>query len=80
VTHASLSNWEYYEIIRNAANSTCIGHLEHAAVVIDGLLGVPYLNRFVKSLFGLEDLAHDDDFVSVLEVCVWPVVDRLYGC
>jgi hypothetical protein len=68
VTHASLSNWEYYEIIRNAADPTCISHLEHAALAIDTLLGVPYVKRYVKSLFGLQDLAHDDDFVSILEV------------
>ncbi|KAG1819861.1 uncharacterized protein BJ212DRAFT_1343533 [Suillus subaureus] len=32
------------------------------------LLGAPNAKRFIKSLFCLEDLAHDDDFVSVLEV------------
>jgi hypothetical protein len=70
VTHAALSNWEYYEIIRTAADPTCARHLEHATLTIDALLGVPYAKRFIKSLFGLEDLAHDDDFVSVLEVCL----------
>jgi hypothetical protein len=70
VTHASLSNWEYYEVIRNAADPACISHLEHFAVTIDVLLGVPYVKRYVKSLFGLQDLAHDDDFVSILEVCI----------
>jgi hypothetical protein len=63
-----LSNWEYYEIIRNAADPTCAKQLEHATLAIDALLGVPYAKRYVKSLFGLEDLAHDDDFISVLEV------------
>lgn len=67
VTHATLSNWEYYEIIRNAANHTCARQLEHATLAIDALLGVPYAKRYLKSLFGLEDLAHDDDFISVLE-------------
>ncbi|KAG1889287.1 serine carboxypeptidase S28-domain-containing protein [Suillus subluteus] len=67
VTHATLSNWEYHEIIRNAADPTCARQLEHTTLAIDALLGVPYAKRFIKSLFGLEDLAHDDDFVSVLE-------------
>ncbi|KAG2370312.1 serine carboxypeptidase S28-domain-containing protein [Suillus spraguei] len=67
VTHAALSNWEYHDIIRNAADPTCAGHLEHATLAIDALLSVPFAKRFIKSLFGLEDLAHDDDFVSVLE-------------
>jgi hypothetical protein len=70
VTHASLSNWEYYDIIRTAADPICISHLQYATVVIDALLGVPYVKGYVKSLFGLQDLAHDDDFVSVLEVCL----------
>jgi len=38
-------------------------------VVIDALLGVPYVKGYVKSFFGLQDLAHDNDFVPVLEVC-----------
>lgn len=67
VTHAALSNWEYYEIIRNAADPTCARQLEHATLAVDALLSVPYVKRYIKSLFGLEDLAHDDDFISVLE-------------
>ncbi|KAG1758024.1 serine carboxypeptidase S28-domain-containing protein [Suillus lakei] len=67
VTHATLSNWEYYEIIRNAADPTCSKQLEHATLVIDALLGIPYAKQYIKSLFGLQDLEHDDDFVSVLE-------------
>lgn len=76
MTHATLSNWEYYEIIRNAADPTCARKLEHTALAIDALLGLPFAKRFIKSLFGLEDLAHDDDFVSVLEVRLQPVVNR----
>ncbi|KAH7883989.1 peptidase S28 [Phlebopus sp. FC_14] len=67
VTHAALSNWEYYEIIRRAADPTCSAHLENAAKTIDSLLAVPHLRQFVKALFGLHALENDDDFVSVLE-------------
>jgi len=79
VTHASLSNWEYYEIIRNAADPTCSGQLQNAARTIDALLGVPYVKQYVKTLFGLQDLEHDDDFVSVLEVRLKPVVNPRCG-
>ncbi|KAG8220180.1 putative extracellular serine carboxypeptidase S28 [Butyriboletus roseoflavus] len=67
VTHATLSNWEYYEVIRKAADPTCSAHIENAITTIDFLLQLPYLKGIVKALFGLQALEHDDDFASVLE-------------
>ncbi|KAH7909806.1 serine carboxypeptidase S28-domain-containing protein, partial [Hygrophoropsis aurantiaca] len=67
VTHASLENWEYMEIIRTAADPTCSSHLENAIATIDTLLTVPHLRSAVKSLFGLGGLEHDEDFASLLE-------------
>ena len=54
------------EIIRNAAEPTCAQHLENSINTIDALLGTP-LRDPLKALFGLADLEHDEDFVSVLE-------------
>jgi hypothetical protein len=68
VTHAALSNWEYYEIIRKAADPTCSAHIENTIATIDTLLQFPFLNDVVKALFGLHELKHDDDFASVLSV------------
>lgn len=68
VTHATLSNWEYYEVIRKAADPTCSAHIENAITTIDTLLQIPYLKDVVKALFGLRELEHDDDFASILEV------------
>lgn len=34
--------------------------------VIDSILDMPMLAKPLKALFGLQDLVHDDDFVSVL--------------
>lgn len=68
VTHATLSNWEYYDIIRQAADPNCIAHIENAVQTLDVLLEVPYLNSYVKGLFGLQDLKQDDDFMSVIEI------------
>ena len=68
VTHAALENWEYFEIIRQAAEPECSSSLQNAIETIDTLLNIPFLRRFLKGLFGLADLEHDDDFVSLLTV------------
>ncbi|KAF8139830.1 serine carboxypeptidase S28-domain-containing protein [Boletus edulis] len=41
VTHAVLSNWEYYEVIREAADPACSAHLENAITTVDTLLQFP---------------------------------------
>ncbi|KAF8845504.1 peptidase S28 [Paxillus ammoniavirescens] len=66
VTHAALSNWEYYEIIRKAADPVCSAHIENAIKTIDALLEVPHLKQLIKGLFGLQGL-ENDDFASVIE-------------
>jgi hypothetical protein len=67
VTHAAIINWEYMEIIRNAADPICSGHLENSIKTIDSILSSGRLTRPLKALFGLSDLRHDDDFASVIE-------------
>lgn len=67
VTHATLSNWEYYDVIRQAADPSCTAHIENTVKTLDILLEVPYLNPHVKGLFGLQNLEHDNDFMSVIE-------------
>lgn len=56
------------EIIRNAADPKCSGHLEKTIEMIDSLLEIPLLKGVVKNIFGLKGLEHDEDFVSVLSV------------
>jgi hypothetical protein len=70
VTHAALENWEYMEIIREAADPACSGHLVGSIGTVDDILlgGNKFLKTQLKKLFGLSDLEHDEDFVSVLEV------------
>ncbi|EIW81201.1 peptidase S28 [Coniophora puteana RWD-64-598 SS2] len=67
VTHASLSNWEYMEIIRTAADPTCSRHLENSIRTIDHLLSMPHTRHAIKALFALGGLEHDEDFASLLE-------------
>lgn len=70
VTHASLEDWQYMDVIRKAANSTCADHLVNSIKTIDSILlnGPTPIKRQLKSVFGLEELEHNDDSVSVLEV------------
>lgn len=68
VTHASLENWEYMEIIRKAADPKCSAHLEKSIQTIDTILAISHLKSHLKGLFGLADLKHDEDFASLLEV------------
>ncbi|GJE99300.1 peptidase S28 [Phanerochaete sordida] len=73
VTHASLENWEYMEIIRDAADWQCSEHLENAIKAVDAILtrgddpASRTLKDWLKGLFGLKDLEHDEDFASVIE-------------
>ena len=74
VTHAALENWEYMEIIRQAADPKCAAHLENTVRTIDSILlrgddaVSKALKRHLKGLFGVADLEHDEDFVSLVEV------------
>ncbi|KAJ7160080.1 serine carboxypeptidase S28-domain-containing protein [Mycena filopes] len=67
VTHATIINPEYMEIIRNAADPVCSGHLENSIKTIDAILSGGRFTRPLKALFGLGGLVHDEDFASVIE-------------
>ncbi|KAF8269748.1 serine carboxypeptidase S28-domain-containing protein [Lactarius quietus] len=66
VTHAVLTNWEYMDVIRLAADPKCSSNLVNSITTIDALLKVGTLRGWLKKLFGLGGLASDQDFVSVL--------------
>ncbi|TBU27201.1 peptidase S28 [Dichomitus squalens] len=67
VTHASIENWEYMEIVRRAADLKCSGNIQLTVEIVDSLLANPVTGRPIKGLFGLADLEHNEDFVSLLE-------------
>ena len=56
------------EIIRRAADLKCSGNLQLSIQIIDGLLSSPLSRTAIKSLFGVADLEHDEDFASLIEV------------
>ncbi|TFY54686.1 hypothetical protein EVG20_g9606 [Dentipellis fragilis] len=66
VTHAAITNWEYMDVIRLAANKTCSGNLVQAVAEVDKLLQSPATHNQTRALFGLTGIVHDDDFVSTI--------------
>ncbi|KAG8970253.1 hypothetical protein FRC03_010443 [Tulasnella sp. 419] len=66
VTHAAIDYSDYFEVIRRTNNQTCVGHIESAIKAIDRILDTPFMSKPLKTLFGLAELQHDDDFASVL--------------
>jgi hypothetical protein len=56
------------EVIRRAADPKCASSLENSIETIDAILAHRRLKWPLKALFGLADLEHDEDFVSVIEV------------
>ncbi|KAF9449108.1 hypothetical protein P691DRAFT_813128 [Macrolepiota fuliginosa MF-IS2] len=66
VTHAAIENWQYMEVIRNAADPTCSSHLVASVNVIDTILLSGIFKKQLKGLFGLADLQHDQDFASTI--------------
>lgn len=72
VTHAMIENWQYMEVIREAADPKCSARLEGAIKTIDSLLAKNLTARIIKSQFGVSDLEHNEDFAALLEVCLIP--------
>ncbi|KAG7088068.1 hypothetical protein E1B28_012099 [Marasmius oreades] len=66
VTHAALSNWEYMDVIRLAANATCSRNLVGSVKRIDAILAKGTQTAALKKQFGITDLKHDVDFVSLI--------------
>lgn len=69
VVHASVSYWEYYDLIRNYTPVACRDAIENTVKTVDWLLDFSaFTRKWVKHLFGLEGLRDDGDFGSVLIV------------
>jgi hypothetical protein len=58
------------DIIREAADPKCSDHIVNSISSIDNILtsAPSFFKRQLKSLFGLADLEHDEDFASILDV------------
>ena len=70
MTEAIINDWEYFEVIRKAANSECISRVETAVLQIDSIIAEGKHTKALKTLFGLQNITHDVDFVSTVSVSI----------
>lgn len=68
VTYATISDWEYFDIIRQFAPSNCVKQLETAVEEFDDLISNPKTRQTIKALYGLPNVTHDADVGSLLSV------------
>ncbi|WVW79480.1 hypothetical protein I302_101449 [Kwoniella bestiolae CBS 10118] len=67
VTHAQINFPQYYGPIQQYAPEGCIDTLQTAIELIDHLLDQPEpIPRYLKGLFGLEELVGNEDFADVI--------------
>jgi hypothetical protein len=70
VTEALINDWEYFEVVRKAANSECMSRLEAAVLQIDSIIADGKHTKALKTLFGLQNITHDVDFVSTIAASI----------
>ena len=70
VVEAIINDWEYFEVIRKAANSECMSRLETAVLQIDSIIADGKHVKPLKALFGLQNITHDVDFVSTISASI----------
>lgn len=68
VTYATVVDWQYYDIIRQFAPSDCVKQIETTIEDVDNLVTNPKTVQPIKALFGLPNVTHNQDFVSLLAV------------
>ncbi|THH02794.1 hypothetical protein EW026_g112 [Hermanssonia centrifuga] len=66
VTYATILDWQYYDIIRQFGPTDCIHQIQTTVYEVDELLSDAKSHTPIKALFGLANLTHDQDFVSLL--------------
>ncbi|KAI0703405.1 peptidase S28 [Cytidiella melzeri] len=67
VVYATVSDWQYMDIIRQFAPADCVQQLETAVVEFDNLLAKSSATRqAIKMLYGLPNVTHDADVGSLI--------------
>lgn len=66
VTEAIVDYWQYWEPIRQYAPQDCIHIVESVTEILDTSVSDDRAVTDFKSLFGLQDLSHFEDFANVL--------------
>ncbi len=69
VVYATVSDWQYMDIIRQFAPANCVKQLEVAVEEFDDLLEKSNTTRqAIKTLYGLPNVTHDADVASLISV------------
>ena len=69
VTHATVVDWRYFDIIRQYAPQDCVARIEKTVDEVDALLTRNNSTRnAIKAAFGLSGVSYDPDFASLLTV------------
>ena len=71
VTYATIEDWQYYDIIRQFADSDCVKQIETAVSEFDDLASSPETVQTIKTFFGLPNVTHIQDVASLLAVCTF---------
>lgn len=78
VVQASLSDWQYMDIIRQFAPADCVAQIQTAVLEFDKLIVQSNATQdAIKELYGVPDVSHIQDVASLLSVCPSFV---LFGC
>ncbi|KAI1001480.1 putative extracellular serine carboxypeptidase [Podosphaera aphanis] len=71
VIEAIYDYWSYYEPIRSYGEKRCISNTQKLIHVVDNILlekNEPTLTAKLKSVFGLPNVTHDDDFAEAISL------------
>ncbi|GJE94546.1 peptidase S28 [Phanerochaete sordida] len=66
VTYATVVDWQYYDIIRQFAPADCVQQIETTVSDVDNLIENPSTAHTIKALFGLPNVTHNQDVVSLI--------------
>lgn len=68
VTHATVVDWRYPDLIRQYAAPACVARIEKAIAEVDSLLASNKTSGAIKAVFGLSGISYNADFASLLSV------------
>ena len=68
VTHATLDDWRYFDIIRQYAPAECIAQVQKTVYEFDALIANNNTHDAIKAVFGLSGVSYDPDVASLLSV------------
>ncbi|TBU56239.1 peptidase S28 [Dichomitus squalens] len=67
VTHATVVDWRYFDIIRQYAPQDCVARIVQTVDEVDTLLTRNnHTRNAIKAVFGLSGISYDPDFASLL--------------